>query len=44
MSKQPQTKSATTRAYVVTPALGPVPALYIPLRRQARPVSKRGNR
>lgn len=44
MSKQSQIKSATTRLDVVTPALGPVPALYIPLRRQARPVSGRGNR
>lgn len=37
MSKHQQAKSATTRIDVITPALGPVPALYVPIRRLARP-------
>jgi hypothetical protein len=38
MSKQRQAQSATTRIDVITPSLGPVPAIYVRIRRPARPV------
>lgn len=33
MSKQGHAQSATTRVDVLTPALGPLPTIYVPVRR-----------
>lgn len=33
MSKQATARSATARIDVLTPALGPIPTLYVPIRR-----------
>lgn len=33
MSKQAQPRSTTTRVDVVTPEFGPLPAIYVPIRR-----------
>lgn len=33
MSKKAQPRSTTTRVDVVTPDFGPIPAIYVPIRR-----------
>jgi hypothetical protein len=35
MGKKAQPRSTTTRIEVVTPDFGPVPAIYVPIRRPA---------
>lgn len=44
MSKQAQPRSTTTSIDVVTPDFGPVPAIYVPIRRVPTPRISRSRR